>query len=57
MRKVVMIFEVEDTKRERDLKSEVMRIAEINKAKLKRFESKSLNKQSGADWKYPSNFY
>jgi len=57
MRKVVMIFEVEDTKKERDLKSEVMRIAEINKAKLKRFESKSLNKQSDADWKYPSNFY
>ncbi len=57
MRKVVMVFEVEDTKKERDLKSEVMRIAEINKAKLKRFESKSLNKQSGADWKYPSNFY
>jgi len=55
MRKVVMVFEVDDLKKEAELKTKVMQIAQITKAKLKRIESKKLVDNSA--WKYPSNIY
>jgi len=54
MRKVVMVFEVDDLKKEAELKAKVMQTAQIVSAKLKRVESKSLKDEK---WKYPSNFY
>jgi len=42
MRRVVMIFEVEDLKAETELKAKVMQIAQIMKAKFKRTESKKI---------------
>jgi len=54
MRKVVMIFEVEDIRKEAELKAKVMQTAQIVKAKLKRVESKSVKDER---WKYPSNIY
>lgn len=54
MRKVVMVFEVDDLKKEAELKAKVMQTAQIVRAKLKRVESKSLKDEK---WKYPSNFY
>jgi hypothetical protein len=54
MRKVVVIFEVDDLKKEAELRTKVMQTAQIVKAKLKRFEGKSLKDER---WKYPSNFY
>jgi len=55
MRKVVMIFEVEDLKKEAELKAKVMQIAQITKARLKKIESKKIVDNSA--WKYPSNIY
>ena len=55
MRKVVMVFEVDDLKKEAELKAKVMQIAQITKTKLKRIESKKLVDNSA--WKYPSNIY
>ena len=54
MRKVVMIFEVEDIRKEAELKAKVMQTAQIVKAKIKRVEGKSIKDER---WKYPSNFY
>jgi len=49
-----MVFEVDDLKKEAELKAKVMQTAQIVRAKLKRVESKSLKDEK---WKYPSNFY
>lgn len=45
MRKVVMVFEVDDLKQESEFKRQVMHIAQIMKAKLKKAKSESLNKK------------
>ena len=42
MRKVVMIFEIEDLKKESEFKAKVMQTAQIMKAKFKRAESKKI---------------
>ena len=54
MRKIVMVFEVDDLKKEAELKAKVIQTAQIVKAKLRKVESKSLKDER---WKYPSNFY
>ncbi|GAB6045113.1 hypothetical protein JCM11957_07110 [Caminibacter profundus] len=53
MRRVIMIFEVDNVKKEAELKAKVMQVAQVVKAKLKRLEGKSIKDDN---WKYPSNY-
>jgi len=51
MRKVIMIFEVEDLKAETELKAKVMQTAQIMKAKLRKIRSEKVkDKECGLQY-------
>ena len=51
MRRVVMIFEVEDLKKESEFKAKVMQTAQIMKAKLKKIRSEKIkDKECGLQY-------